>query len=63
MSATRPITGVRVPARFDLDGSLDTSFDTDGRLTTSFGPGQEVVGRQHLRSLPDRRVPCRGGGR
>ncbi|MFD3996026.1 calcium-binding protein [Streptomyces sp. NPDC058548] len=25
-------------ARYNLDGSLDTSFDTDGRVITSFGP-------------------------
>jgi uncharacterized delta-60 repeat protein len=27
-------------ARYDSDGSLDTSFDTDGKVTTDFGPGQ-----------------------
>jgi hypothetical protein len=26
-------------ARYNSDGSLDTTFDTDGKLTTAFGSG------------------------
>jgi len=30
-------------ARYNTDGSLDTSFDTDGKLTTTFGGNYEVA--------------------
>ena len=29
-------------ARYNTDGSLDTSFDGDGKLTTDFGPFDPV---------------------
>ena len=31
-------------ARYDTDGSLDTSFDTDGKVTTDFGANEQAHG-------------------
>ncbi|WP_063886634.1 DUF11 domain-containing protein [Streptomyces aureus] len=31
-------------ARYNADGSLDTTFDTDGKVTTDFGGGEEAAG-------------------
>jgi uncharacterized delta-60 repeat protein len=30
-------------ARYNTDGSLDTSFDSDGKLTTAFGTGHDAA--------------------
>lgn len=30
-------------ARYNSDGSLDTSFDTDGKVTTAMGPGNDAI--------------------
>ena len=45
-------------ARYNADGSLDTSFDSDGKVTTDFG-GTECG----LRRGPDARRRQAGGGR
>ena len=36
-------SGVFSLARYDIDGSLDTTFDTDGKLTTSVGIGPNTL--------------------
>ena len=37
-------------ARYNTNGSLDTSFDTDGKLTTDFGGGGDVASSMVLQS-------------
>jgi uncharacterized delta-60 repeat protein len=47
-----------VVARYNSDGSLDTSFDTDGKLTTTFGSGKD--GASTLALQPDGKIVVAG---
>jgi uncharacterized delta-60 repeat protein len=46
VAAGRAFTGGRLDfalARYNTDGSLDTTFDTDGKVTTQFGPSSAAA--------------------
>lgn len=45
-------------ARYNTDGSLDTTFDIDGRVTTGFGAGRDEIYSAAL--LPDGRLIATG---
>jgi uncharacterized delta-60 repeat protein len=45
-------------ARYNTDGSLDTTFDTDGMLTTDFGGGTDLA--LHLAFQPDGKIVVAG---
>jgi uncharacterized delta-60 repeat protein len=46
-------------ARYDVDGSLDTSFDTDGKVTTDFGSALDV-GSAGVAIQPNGRIVAAG---
>jgi len=43
-SPTGQNTVVMIAAKYNADGSLDTTFDTDGKVTTTFGTGTNSYG-------------------
>jgi len=45
-------------ARYNADGSLDTSFDTDGKVTTAFGSGDDAASSVDIQS--DGRIVATG---
>jgi len=47
-------------ARYNADGSLDTTFDGDGKLTTGIGPADRFDGIESLAITPDGKVVAGG---
>lgn len=48
-------------ARYNLNGSLDTTFDGDGKVTTSFGPSSDIAFSLLIQS--DGKIVATGSGR